>query len=169
MESFLLRVTDGNGSSNDDVIIFIWFWAVEGAVGPRLAITTWEHLAATSVGENASTLRIETRIKWQVAYTETMMRDINYGEGGLQNGKNAGPKLFAPPPSRQDKMFCTTPFLHPPISMAKTSSSRVKTTSTNFLRPPALFSGDPFHRGSLAPSRFVARIKVETTVTNDCV
>ena len=25
---------------------------------------------------------------------------INYGDGGLQNGKMAGPKLFAPPPSK---------------------------------------------------------------------
>ena len=36
----------------------------------------------------------------------------NYGEGGgLQNGKIAGPKLFAPPPpSRQGKTFCAPPF-----------------------------------------------------------
>ena len=34
------------------------------------------------------------------------------GRGGLQNGKIAGPKLFAPPPppSRQGKTFCTPPF-----------------------------------------------------------
>ena len=30
--------------------------------------------------------------------------------GGLQNGKIAGPKLFAPPPSRQGKTFHTPPF-----------------------------------------------------------
>ena len=38
---------------------------------------------------------------------------INYGEGGLQNGKIAGRKLFAPPPppSRQGKTFCTPPLL----------------------------------------------------------
>ena len=34
---------------------------------------------------------------------------INYGEGGLQNGKIAGPKLV-PPPSRQGKTFCAPPF-----------------------------------------------------------
>ena len=34
---------------------------------------------------------------------------INYG-GGLQNGKVAGPKLFAPPPpSRQGKTFRAPP------------------------------------------------------------
>ena len=32
------------------------------------------------------------------------------GRGGLQNGKIAGPKLFAPPPSRQGKTFCAPPF-----------------------------------------------------------
>ena len=30
---------------------------------------------------------------------------INYGEGGLQNGKIAGPKLFAPPPQDRVKPF----------------------------------------------------------------
>ena len=34
---------------------------------------------------------------------------INYGEGGgLQNGKIAGPKVFAPP-SRQGQTFCAPP------------------------------------------------------------
>ena len=32
------------------------------------------------------------------------------GGGGLQNGKIAGPKLFAPPPSRQGKTFRAPPF-----------------------------------------------------------
>ena len=46
--------------------------------------------------------------------------------GGLQNRKIAGPKLFAPPPSRQGKTFCAPllkggNFLRPPITMAKTS------------------------------------------------
>ena len=32
------------------------------------------------------------------------------GRGGLQNGKIAGPKLFAPPPSRQGITFHAPPF-----------------------------------------------------------
>ena len=38
---------------------------------------------------------------------------INYGEGGLQNGKIVGLKWFVPPPSRQVKLFAlpTHPFL----------------------------------------------------------
>ena len=36
---------------------------------------------------------------------------INYGEGGLQNGKIAGPKLFAPPPPQDRvKLFAPPPF-----------------------------------------------------------
>ena len=53
---------------------------------------------------------------------------INYGEGGgLQNGKIAGPKLFAPSPQDRVKLFMP-PFLNsgnfscPPYNMAKTSS-----------------------------------------------
>ena len=58
---------------------------------------------------------------------------INYREGrggGLQNGKTAGPKHFAAPLEilRQGKTFRV-----PLISMAKTSSSRVKTTGTSKL------------------------------------
>ena len=35
--------------------------------------------------------------RWSIPCTEGLV--INYGEGGgLQNGKIAGPKLFAPPP-----------------------------------------------------------------------
>ena len=55
---------------------------------------------------------------------------INYGEGGLQNGKIAGPKLFAHPPSRQGKTFCV-----PPYNMATTSSYRVKTTPKLVVSP----------------------------------
>ena len=51
---------------------------------------------------------------------------------GLQNGKIAGPKLFAPP-SRQGKIFCAPTFKEwklfvPPFNMAKTSRYCVKTT-----------------------------------------
>ena len=66
---------------------------------------------------------------------------INYGEGGggLQNGKIAGPQLFAcltrrgktvrNPPTlfQRVETFCGT------LSMAKTSSSRVKTTPKLFV------------------------------------
>ena len=44
---------------------------------------------------------------------------IKYGEGGLQNGKIAGPKLFAPPPQDRVKLFA------PPLLK-----------SGNFMRPP---------------------------------
>ena len=46
------------------------------------------------------------------AYTANLiLRDWSLitGRGGLQNGKIAGPKLFAPPP-RQGKTFRTPPF-----------------------------------------------------------
>ena len=67
---------------------------------------------------------------------------INYGEGGLQNGKIAGTKLLRPPPpSRQGKTFCVPPFkewklVAPPFNMAKTSSYRIKTTLKTFCAPP---------------------------------
>ena len=32
------------------------------------------------------------------------------GRGGLQNGKIAGPKLFAPPPQERVKLFAPPPF-----------------------------------------------------------
>ena len=54
---------------------------------------------------------------------------INYGEGGLQNGKIAGPKLFAPPPQDGVKLYM------PPYNMAKTSSYRIKTTPKLFVPP----------------------------------
>ena len=53
------------------------------------------------------------------------------GRGGLQNGKIAGPKLFAPPPPFQDgvKLFAPPPppfeewkLFAPPFNMARTSS-----------------------------------------------
>ena len=40
---------------------------------------------------------------------------INCGEGGLQNGKITGPKLFAPPPLLKSGNFSC-----PPYNMAKT-------------------------------------------------
>ena len=46
---------------------------------------------------------------------------INYGEGGLQNGKIAGAKLFAPPPPPQDRVKLFAPPL---------------LDSGNFSRPP---------------------------------
>ena len=63
---------------------------------------------------------------------------INYGEGGLQNGKIAGPKLFAPPPQDKVKLF-TPPLLKSgnfsclPYNMAKTSNYCVKTTPKLFV------------------------------------
>ena len=63
------------------------------------------------------------------------------GRGGLQNGKIAGPKLFAPPPQDRVKLF-TAPLLKsgnfsrpPPYNMAKTSSYCVKTTLKLFVPP----------------------------------
>ena len=66
---------------------------------------------------------------------------INYGEGGgLQNGKIAGPKLFAPPPQDRVKLFAppllkSGKFTRPPYNMAKTSSYRVKSTPKLFVPP----------------------------------
>ena len=101
------------------------------------------------------------------------------GRWGLQNGKIAGPKLFAPPPSLpQDRVTLFAPppppllksqnFLHPPpFNMAQNSSYCVKTSPELFVPPPPSFDmaktlSTPFHRGktSHAPppplSRFVA-------------
>ena len=61
---------------------------------------------------------------------------------GAQNGKIMGPKLFAPPPSRQGKTFRAPPFKEwklfapPPYNMAKTSSYCIKTTPKLFAPPP---------------------------------
>ena len=62
------------------------------------------------------------------------------GRGGLQNGKIAGPKLFAPPPQDRVKLFAPPPFKEwklytPPYNMAKTSSYRIKTTPKLFVPP----------------------------------
>ena len=48
-----------------------------------------------------------------VKVMENKFRDWSLitGRGGLQNGKIAGPKLFAPPPSRQGKTFLAPPFI----------------------------------------------------------
>ena len=90
------------------------------------------------------------------------------GRGGLQNGKIAGPKLFAPPPQDRVKLFAppllkSGNFSRPPYNMAKTSSYCVKTTLKLFVPPPSawlkLFP-PPFFVGVKLhvppPSRFVA-------------
>ena len=65
------------------------------------------------------------------------------GRGVLQNGKIAGPKLFAPPPQDRVKLFAPPPLLkignfsRPPYNMAKTSSYYVKTTPKLFVPPPS--------------------------------
>ena len=101
---------------------------------------------------------------------QSLIRDwslITGRGGGLQNGKTAGPKLFAPPPSRQGKSFGAPPLLksgnfpRPAYNMAKTSSYRIKTTPKLFVPPFSMaqtFSIPPFRRGktSRAPPRFVA-------------
>ena len=66
---------------------------------------------------------------------------INYGEGGLQNGKIVGPKLFAPPPQDRVKLFAppllkSGNFSCPLYKMAKTSSYCVNTTPKLFVPPP---------------------------------
>ena len=109
-----------------------------------------------------------------VHFPRHLFRDcmvINYGEGGggwqgggdLRNGKIAGPKLVVPSPQDRVKLFAPPPpfkgwklFVPPPITMAKTSSFRVKTTSKLVVPPfsmPKTFSVPPFCRGktSLAP------------------
>ena len=90
------------------------------------------------------------------------------GRGGLQNGKIAGPKLFAPPPQDRVKLLAP-PLLKsgnfsrpPPYNMAKTSSYCVKTTPKLFAPPlqhGLNFFRPPFRRGKTSrapPSRFVA-------------
>ena len=92
------------------------------------------------------------------------------GRGGLQNGKIAGPKLFAPPPQDRVKLFAP-PLLKsgnftrpPPYNMAKTSSYHVKSTPKLFVPPASewlkLFPPPPFRKGKTSrappPSRFVA-------------
>ena len=64
------------------------------------------------------------------------------GRGGLQNGKIAGPKLFAPPPQDRVKLFApplfkSGNFTRPPYNMANTSSYRVKSTPKLFVPPPS--------------------------------
>ena len=90
------------------------------------------------------------------------------GRGGLQNGKIAGLKLFAPPPQDRVKLFAppllkSGNFTRPPYNMAKTSSYRVKSTPKLVVPPPfrmaKTFSAPPFRRGKTSrapPSRFVA-------------
>ena len=83
-------------------------------------------------------------VDWVHACYDVSVRDWSLitGRGGLQNGKIAGPKPFAPPPPHQDRVKLFTPpllksgnFSCPPYNMAKTSSYRVKTTSKLFLPP----------------------------------
>ena len=62
------------------------------------------------------------------------------GRGGLQNGKIAGPKLFAPPPQDRVKLFeppllKSWKFSWPPYNMVKTSSYRLKSTPKLFVPP----------------------------------
>ena len=74
--------------------------------------------------------------------TGSTLRDWSLitGRGGLQNGKIAGPKRFAPPPQDRVKLFAP-PLLKsgnltcPPYNMAKTSSYRVKSTPKLFVPP----------------------------------
>ena len=103
-------------------------------------------------------------------YGLCLLRDWSLitGRGGLQNGKIAGPKLFAPPPQDRVKVFAppllkSGNFTRPPYNMAKTSSYRVKSTPKLFVPPPSewlkLFPPPPFRRGKTSrapPSCFVA-------------
>ena len=67
---------------------------------------------------------------------------INYREGEATKWENRGFDTFCVPPEDRVNLFAPTPllrggnFLRPPITMAKTSSSRVKTTSKLFVPPP---------------------------------
>ena len=85
---------------------------------------------------------------------------INYGEGGLQNGKIAGPKLVPPPPQDRVKLFAppllkSGNFSRLPYNMALTYKLVVPPLQhgSNFVRPP-LFIGVKLHVPP--PSRFVA-------------
>ena len=79
---------------------------------------------------------------------------INYREGGASKWENRGSKTFcAPPPQDRVKLFAPPllkggNLLRPPISIAKTSSYRIKNTPKLFITPiqlklfplPPLFS-----------------------------
>ena len=96
---------------------------------------------------------------------------MNYGEGGLQNGKISGLKRFAPPPPPQDrvKLFAPPPppllkggnFLRPPPSVWLKLHATVKKLPKNYLCHPSawlkLFPSPLFVEVKLPPpSRFVA-------------
>ena len=84
---------------------------------------------------------------WEAELTHMETMDIegpiiNNGEGGsYKMGKSRAQNCLPPPLSRQGKPFCCPPFKRgelfaPLISMAKTSSYHVKTTSKLFVPPP---------------------------------
>ena len=82
---------------------------------------------------------------WKLIWNWSLIMGTGEG-GGLQNGKIAGLKLFAPPLSKQVKSFHALTFKEwklfapPPLrfSMAKTLSFRRKTTLKLFLPHPPL-------------------------------
>ena len=122
------------------------------------------------VGFNANPVSAPEIIYIHSSVWSILLRDWSLitGRGGLQNGKIAGPKLFAPPPQDRVKLFAppllkSGNFTRPPYNMAKTSSYHVKSTPKLFVPPPSewrkLFPPPPFLRGKTSrapPSRFVA-------------
>ena len=75
-----------------------------------------------------------------VSYFESKGLVINYGEGGATKWENRGSETFCAPPQDKVKLFAP-PLLksgnltRPPYNMAKTSSSRIKTTPKLFVPP----------------------------------
>ena len=81
------------------------------------------------------------------------------GRGGATKWENRGSETFCAPPQDRVKLFVPPllkggNFLRPPITMAKTSSSCVKTTSKFSVPPPPSFSMAKISHAP--PSRFVA-------------
>ena len=82
----------------------------------------------------------QNRLEKNVKRSDIRDWSLITGRGGLQNGKIAGPKLFAPPPQDRVKLFAppllkSGNFSCPPYNMAKTSSYRVKSTPKLFVPP----------------------------------
>ena len=114
--------------SNMDVFILYMFTAVE---------SYRRELYMTFSDARQGGRRIELPRLWQ----EVRDWSLITGRGGLQNGKIAGPQLFATPPHDRVKLFeppllKSGNFSRLPYNMASTSSYLLKTTPKLFVPPP---------------------------------
>ena len=93
---------------------------------------------------NMNFLKLGSLLISNVWRREYWVRDWSLitGRGGLQNGKIAGPQLFATPPHDRVKLFAppllkSGNFSRLPYNMASTSSYLLKTTPKLFVPPPS--------------------------------